>query len=377
VKAVTTDRLSALYDRSRGNSIGFLRLFLAALVVYSHAFPLGGFGTDPPLVHADSVGGFAVACFFVLSGFLIARSYDVSGSAARYLWHRFLRIFPGFWICLLVTAFGFAPLIHWFSQRPHRLAGFIGGQPGPLAYLAANALLMMRQWGIDGLLADNPHPLALDGSLWTLIYEFRCYVAVALLGLVGLFSRFRRVGALVLAVIMLAFALKNSYAPSLLPLFQWLWGDRFGGPLTTWFFAGVLAYAVADHVPMTTSLFLVALLALLLSLCDGRLYHALAPLPLAYVLFFLALRLPLSWCDRRGDFSYGLYIYAYPVQQTLVFFGVQRLGVALLIAASFALTAPLAVASFVWIERPALRLKDVGRRRRDQTRSASSSSNSS
>ncbi len=102
----------------RKNSLTFLRFFLANLVIFSHCYPLGGFGSESLLgSNKESYGSLAVESFFILSGFLITRSYTTSSSIWRFLWHRFLRIFPGFWICLVVTVLIFAPIIYWSENR--------------------------------------------------------------------------------------------------------------------------------------------------------------------------------------------------------------------------------------------------------------------
>src|SRR4051794_17516783 len=96
----------------RSNAFGFLRLALAVLVIFSHSFPVGGFGTDALEVFTKgrhTIGLAAVGMFFVLSGFLITRSAASGVSVLRFLWHRFLRIFPGYWVCLIVCGFIFAP----------------------------------------------------------------------------------------------------------------------------------------------------------------------------------------------------------------------------------------------------------------------------
>ena len=100
-----------------GNAIGLLRLSLALLVVVHHTRVLGGFGSDPVLRFARGqadLGVFAVAGFFTISGFLVTRSAERS-STARYLWHRALRVFPAFWVCLLVIA-----LAALYALRPER-----------------------------------------------------------------------------------------------------------------------------------------------------------------------------------------------------------------------------------------------------------------
>src|SRR5271165_7335160 len=92
----------------KNNSIGFLRFLFAGAVIWSHSFGLGGFGIDPVQRYSggtETAGTLAVAGFFFLSGFLITRSYGTSGSIVAFMWHRFLRIFPGFWVCLAICAF--------------------------------------------------------------------------------------------------------------------------------------------------------------------------------------------------------------------------------------------------------------------------------
>jgi hypothetical protein len=173
----------------RSNGIGFLRLFFAAIVLWSHAYGIGGFGWDP-IGHVDDgliAGMLAVGGFFVLSGFLITRSYETVGNALRFIWHRVLRIFPAFWVCLVVTAFCFAPLAYVHERGT--LAGFLAAPESPLTYIARNVLLVIAQPNIRGLLANVPAPFMLNGSLWTLAYEFGCYLAVAALGIVGIIRR--------------------------------------------------------------------------------------------------------------------------------------------------------------------------------------------
>ena len=103
----------------RNNSIGFLRWLLAFMVIFSHAGPLGGFygGRDLGTQWSDeqSLGGVAVAGFFFLSGFLITKSKMGRASTPRYVWRRIMRIVPGWWLVLLVTAFVLAP-IAWLRE---------------------------------------------------------------------------------------------------------------------------------------------------------------------------------------------------------------------------------------------------------------------
>jgi peptidoglycan/LPS O-acetylase OafA/YrhL len=102
----------------KNNSIGFLRLILAIAVVYSHSFALGGYGLDfiKNITHRQySIGSFAVDGFFACSGYLITASYLRSQSFTVFLWHRFLRLMPGYWV---VITFGGLILPLLLSKTP-------------------------------------------------------------------------------------------------------------------------------------------------------------------------------------------------------------------------------------------------------------------
>ena len=150
--------LEDAFDPHR-NSLSLLRLLFAAMVLLDHAFPLGGFhgGSDPMWGWTrgqESFGGLAVAGFFVVSGFLVTRSFDGSPNPFSYLWKRFLRIFPGFWVCLVVTVALFGTIAFWFDHGS--LHGYLHGYPdSPEGYLKNNALLSMNQWNIDNLLGEH------------------------------------------------------------------------------------------------------------------------------------------------------------------------------------------------------------------------------
>src|SRR3954447_2812800 len=134
------------FDPKR-NAFAFLRMVLAFLVIVSHCFVLGGFGADPISRITDggnSLGEIAVAVFFILSGFLITRSGLGSRSAGRFLWHRFVRIFPGYWVCLLVSAFLFSPLFELIKHGAF-------SADASLAYLRGNwAIFHFNGLSIEG-----------------------------------------------------------------------------------------------------------------------------------------------------------------------------------------------------------------------------------
>ena len=334
-----------------GNSIGFLRYGLAALVVVHHAFVLNG-RPDPSTAWTKGqfdLGIVAVSGFFVLSGFLIARSADRT-RPLRFLWHRLLRIMPAFWVCLIVSALLFAPMF-WIVERGS-LAGFgsIEQRP-PLGYVVANAGLFINQTTIDSLLSANPYRSAVNGSLWTLSYEFVWYLITGALAIAGVLGRPRLAAAVIAVLIGLHFAGDGNPVSSV-PVVGYGIASRFGPA----FGLGILAYLWRARLPLDDRLALAAAVAIVVGVLTGSVPVVSVP-ALAYLLLWAAWRLPIRRFDSRWDLSYGLYIYAFPVQQGLALLGSPRLPILISAALALAIASGLALVSYVVVERPALRLK--------------------
>ena len=335
--------LATTLDHHR-NALNVIRLGLALVVVFDHAAPLGGFATEEPHLGTTSVGSLAVAGFFCLSGYLIASARTRTGTI-RFAWHRFLRIFPGYWACLLVVAVLFAPHAWW--EVHGSLAGFRAGDA--LRYVVQNVpLITPRAETIPGTLDAVPKPASWNTSLWTLQWELFCYAVVALLASAGLLVRQRRhlvAGALGLVLLV---GMLDAVGPALPAEGGTTLLVRFGAT----FLAGVVLYLYADEVPVDGRLAAVCGL-LVLSATFLPEPHGIIALPLAYALLWLGA----TWRTsrfRHVDVSYGVYIYAFPVQQTLALVGFQRHGHVAFLVASVLGTIPLAVASFHLVERPAL-----------------------
>jgi peptidoglycan/LPS O-acetylase OafA/YrhL len=354
----------------RRNSLSLLRLVFAAMVLLDHAFPLGGFhGSADPMwgwtEGQESLGGLAVFGFFVVSGFLVTRSFDGSPNFVSYIWKRFLRIFPGFWVCLLVTVLVFAPLAFWFEHSS--LQGYLHTHTdSPSGYLKNNALLSMNQYNIDDLLANNPYAhvhagfQAWDGSLWTLIYEFKCYLGVMVLGMIGVFRKWRPT-VIVLALGLWALQLKQFLHPGYLQG-TFLLGDPNMVRLAFIFSLGMLFYLYRDKIIISNTLAAVALVVFIAGM-RLDLYYGVGAVMWAYLCMWAAVRLPFHNVDKYGDFSYGLYIYAFPVEQMLSLYHVNSWGYVPYVLLSLAVATVLAVGSWYGIERPSQRLKRLNFRR--------------
>ncbi|MFD3780810.1 acyltransferase family protein [Streptomyces sp. NPDC058612] len=365
----------------RNNSMGLLRLVLSIAVVVSHARVLG-FGKAEfghAFTHGQvDLGKWSVYGFFVLSGILVTRS-AARLPLGRFLWHRALRLLPGLWVCLLLTAFVAAPLLYW---RLHGgLDGFTSHSEGPLEYLGNNGAIVLQQYDISGVMSDAigrglAHDGSLDGALWSLYYEVLCYLAVAVLALTGILTRARRAALLLTAVL------------GLLVLREAIGDPYWAGPFSSHAFASFsmpvlgfytspvlllylgLAFALGtvielyrERIPVSDALGVLSLVILLASAHYGHLFAVGLP-AFAYLLVWLAIRLPapLRRIGARGDYSYGIYIYGFVVQQSLAIFGFTRWGLLPYLALTLALTLVLAVLSWHCVEGPAMRLKNLGAR---------------
>ncbi|GGM55772.1 acyltransferase family protein [Dactylosporangium sucinum] len=361
----------------RDNGIGALRLLLALAVVFDHAGSLG-FGWEDlgtTLFRGQTnVGTIAVYGFFVISGLLITRSARRTG-LVRFAWHRALRILPGLWVCLLVTAFAVAPLVALYERGT--LAGFWGGPKGPVQYVTGNWFTGVRQYGIHDLLAETPwgrqigSTSVFDGALWSLIYETTCYAAVAGLAVTAVLRRARWLvpaAAGVLLGIVAADQLRGwiptgppseYYGAVVLPLLgtvsvQWLIH------LGALFLIGATIELYRERVPISDQLAAACGVALAVSLLFGGFFITGFP-ALAYLLVWAAVRMPrrLRRIGATDDYSYGIYIYGFVVQQVLATLGVNAWGYAAYTGISLALTVALAAMSWHLVERRALTLKDL------------------
>lgn len=347
-----------VFDR-KSNAIGFLRTFFALLVIVDHSFHLGGFGADTMERFSHgwiSFGGAAVIGFFILSGYLITTSFTYASSVWRYLWNRFLRIMPAFWVALVVVAFGFAPLSYFIQH--HTLSGFlIFNANGPIDYIVKNFGLYIHQYSVSGLLGSVPWPNAFNGSLWTLFYEATGYVLIAVFGVFGVLKKNSK---LVLPACIALFGLYalNSAIPGLagniFPVFK----DAQMLPLMMFFFAGAGWYLYQEKIPVSNKYFILSAILFLLS-CRYHFYPLLGPITFVYCVFYLAAKFPIKSFDKKADFSYGIYIYAFPIQQVLIQMGATQLGVWLDSLLAAIITIPFAAASYFAIEKPALRLKSA------------------
>ncbi|CUR56003.1 membrane hypothetical protein [metagenome] len=335
---------------ARRNSLNFVRLVLACAVILGHTTLIGGYRPNA----LTDVSSIAVDGFFVLSGFLVAGS-RMRLSGGRYLWHRVIRIMPAFWVSLVLVALAFSPLAAAISRE--------SWQPSSaLHFLSANWALTIKQRGIGATLQDVPFAGAWNGSLWTLEFEFMAYLLAGLLLASAIVRRHLKVVVVVLTMITAAGAALAG------PLEATSYYGFNAAHLFAGFAAGMALWAFRDTLPRNATITgMCGALSVVLYFQAPTLMYALAPLPLGYFLLSVggSKRVLLG---SVNDISYGAYIYAFPVQQLLVVLGVHRLGYAALFVTALALTLCLAWLSWTFVERPALRLKNLSVARNNSRR---------
>ena len=334
---------------SRSNNLDFLRFIAASLVLFSHSYPL--FDTHPEpisvLIGVDTGGGLAVAAFFVISGFLVTKSYLRSQSPLSFVINRSLRLFPALIMVTLFAIFLLGPLytsLSWGEYFDHGLTQ---------NYLKTAWLKI--QYALPGVFGDNPLS-TVNGSLWTLPVEVLMYVGVFVLGVLGLLTRTMLV-AVVAGLLLCHFYLLQYFEQQDVVWFSVI-QLKHAAQLGIFFFMGGLFYVFKDKLPMNPVGLVVA--------CLLFAYFCRTPYgPIAYVLTFPYIVLGLGYLKlpwvpsfgRYGDFSYGIYLYAFPVQQAVYASLHQVAGFYTLMLASFVVTLVLAVLSWYLVEKIALGYK--------------------
>jgi len=317
---------------NRANNFDTLRLLAALTVVLAHSIPLtyGPQALDIlwPLSHHQATFGYiAIQMFFTISGYLITVSYLHTQNPARFIRARILRLAPALLAVLFLLAFGLGPILttlplttYFHSTLPYRAAFGLSDH-------------------LPGVFTNNQFSSGIDGSLWTLRYEALCYLAVLLLGLCRLLR-----SATVTPLFLILLAARLHY------------GQLAILDLPTLFFAG--AVIQLWHPPFLARFALPAGILWLLSLFTAC-YPLLSATAGAYVILFIALSpsLKLPNLAKYGDLSYGVYIFAWPIQQTITLLMGAHANWLINNLITLPLVLALAWASWHIIEAPALRLK--------------------
>ncbi len=312
LSAVTTRPASLqLALDSQQNSFNLLRLIAALSVVLFHTwhFSQGKNQANDPitlyLAPHINLGELAVALFFFISGLLVSRSFVHDPHVGRFFIRRLARILPGLWVCLIATCL-FASLFYADAGWRTWL------QADTWKYLLGNGFIhFLRdaipayEWRIAGVYAGQD----LNAPLWTLYWEARMYLMVALLGAMAILPL--RLWFALCAVFLL-------YATYQLPqvLSHFIWEPQ----LWTLFLMGIVCQSCAEHLSIKPRAVLASLLLFGLMFAHqkaatgfGMSRFSILFLFCLIILYVGCINLPFLSHLQKHDYSYAAYIYHWPV----------------------------------------------------------------
>ncbi|RYE79614.1 MAG: acyltransferase [Myxococcales bacterium] len=326
---------------SRKNNLDLIRFCAAVAVMISHSVPLSlGRGQAEPLEHFTrgqaSLGRGSVAAFLVLSGLLITRSYERTPTVSLYLWARALRIFPGLAAMLLLTVLVLGPCLTSASLPDYFSSGLT------YRYFVDNVTVIEPRWNLPGVFVNNAYPDAVNGSLWTLKYEVGFYLLVALFGAT------RTLRWPVMAAL---WALAAVLACS--STLGQLWPEMF-----LYFGGGMILHFLGARLRWSPVVGLLCVASLIATARLGVGFRCALGSAGAYLLYHLAFT-PSRWSEfaRRGDFSYGIYIYGFAIQQVVTALLGGHTQPWINVALSLPVVLLLSIGSWHLIEKRALRRK--------------------
>lgn len=305
---------------NRGNSFTAIRFILATAVLFSHSFPLSGRAEFSP--RGLNIGVLAVDSFFALSGYLISKSWFREPKALAFFMARLLRVGPALFVALLFSSF------------------------------------VAKQ---SDLFGTNPVPWIANGSVWTLSWEIACYIMVLLLGVVGVWNSGNL--PILYVFVFLLFIFNRGLDPSM--------STRIVAPLIILFLGGALVSALEErvHWRVLGPLSFIGCLSILSPIKDNylKLFRSvpqtwgptvsdelfISSLYLMFLPFFVVWvgsKIPLKF-EVRHDYSYGIYLYAWPCQQ-FIENSFEDLSVTIFFGVSFLASFTLSIISWHFIEKP-------------------------
>ncbi len=340
------------FTDGRDNNFNLIRLVAAFLVLFSHSYSVV-LGTDDsyrPLLDATgfSLGAHAVNIFFVISGLLVMQSWDRTPSPTAFIAARVLRIYPAILVYTILIVFFLGAAL---SDLP--LASYFSAQQ-TWTYLVSVGSLVETDQTLPGLFADTPDASTVNASLWTIRYELICYMSLMLAGMLGFFrspTRFT-IASLAAACALLLFSQTAMANDTQAPYGSIV---RFG----LCFGIGVCAYHYRTSLRLHwTGIAAAGILAYLshgMPLGTFALY-----LGLAYTVLWIAYipAGPIRKFNKVGDYSYGVYIYAYPIQQAVIASAPNLSPIHVFLIAGSA-TLAIAILSWHFVEKPALKARSA------------------
>jgi len=340
----------------KNNNFNLIRIVAASLVLFSHSFAIstGSANAEPLRLSLDvTFGTMAVDVFFVISGFLVTGSLVTRKNVLSFIWARFLRVYPALIVAIFLTVFvlgllfsTLSPYTFFLSQETH-------------AYLITNisfGFLSDSPNALPGVFETLPFKNVINGSLWTIVWEVRLYAALALIWLITYAGRRVRIQIFNCFIVGVALCFMITLISS---HFFFPFNENFLR-LSSMFFFGAVFFVLQNHIVLDRRFFFFLLLVVFASTLNKNMFFITYHLFLAYLTIFIAY-IPtgrIRMFNRMGDYSYGIYIYAFPVQQSIVAI-IPNISVLSEIVLSLFITLGLAIISWHLLEKQILKFKQA------------------
>lgn len=340
------------------NNFDFIRFVAASFVIIAHSFQLIGL-VEPKSNSWMTLGYLGLAIFFITSGFLITKSWDQDRIIKLFIWKRFLRIIPGLIFASIIVTLIIGPIVTTFSLFDY----FFNIQTYRFFFFS----IFFPAWNLipfdnlPGVFINNPVSGLVNGPLWTLVYEAGMYLLVIIFGIIGiLHKKIIMIPLIFISYVVLIIMRNYSNLVSVfipINLIDFL-------PVVTpiiiffcFFFTASLFYFYNKNNTYSIKIFLILTTVFIITSFTTT-YQFFSIITLPYMILFIAhQKIPhLNNFGKYGDFSYGMYIFAFPIQQTIVLF-FPGLNIIYYIAMCFLFTFPLAYISWNFIESKALSWK--------------------
>lgn len=361
------------------NNFHLIRFVAASLVLYGHCYPLTGKGNYDYLTILSQgifpTSHMGVCIFFIVSGYLVSQSLLRSTSVHfhlntkysfnqkiliqknvvfDFLWKRILRIFPALIVVLILSVFLLGPICTSLSIREYILSS------ETYQYFKLIKLYPFVQDKLPRVFENNPEK-AVNGSLWTLPYEITMYLFLVFLQIINLFQKRNTLLSLFLFSLPFTVYFYFNYQPTkLIPILHISFSHmlEFG----IFFMFGSLFFLFKDKIPLKFVYFIIMIFLWfglgLSHITSSVMIKIVSFMALPYIVLYLAqLKGSINNFSKLGDFSYGIYIYAYPVQQMIINFFGTNISIYKMFIYSFLIVLLLSILSWFLVEEKALKLK--------------------
>lgn len=294
-------RLAFILDQ-KNNNFTFIRLIAALLVLYGHAFSLyptnGHVDVFSQLSHFTNSGSFGVNTFFFLSGMFVTASFDKLNNPLSYAVRRVLRLVPALFVCVTLTVFVIGPIVTQVPLKDYFASSVTW------KYEVFNAFVIKIMHQLPGVFTSNYLPNDVNGSLWTLDLEVKCYIIVLLFGILHAFKK-KQFTLLAFALLIALYFIPIAQVRTFMSRIEFIL-----------FMTGSLAYIFRDKIIID---YRVATGMIIITAIIARFFHHWFQFPFWLTIIYLVLMLGSSAIAKKiklpGDYSYGIYIYSFLVQQ--------------------------------------------------------------